>query len=70
MSSDLKKAATDSVESWLSELLVIYSNDEAADWLTTPHGQLDGLTPFGAIRSGNEADVARIVQQLTSGAHV
>lgn len=56
--------------SWLSELLSIYDNDAAISWLTYPNEQLDGFTPLGAIRSGSEADVARIVQQLTSGVHV
>lgn len=56
--------------SWLCELLSIYDNESAVKWLSSPHDLLDGFTPLGAIRTGSEDEVAKIAQQLASGAYL
>ncbi len=53
---------------WLGELLTIYDDASAAKWLTSPHEMLAGKTAFQAIRDGEGEKVARIINQLTSGA--
>lgn len=55
---------------WLQELLELYDNEGAAEWLKSPHTMLNGKTPFDAIRDGQEHEVSDIVHRLASGAYV
>lgn len=55
---------------WLKDLLELYEDGDAWRWLIAPHKLLADSSPFEAIRDGREADVARIVAQLASGAHI
>lgn len=55
---------------WVIDLLSLYDNESAAKWLASPHELLGGISAFEAIRYGREDEVAKIVQQLTSGAHL
>ena len=38
-----------------------FSDDEAMEWMLTPHDQLDGA-PIAALRAGRKAEVRRIAQ--------
>jgi uncharacterized protein (DUF2384 family) len=59
---------------WLQDLLKLYEGNDrlAALWLTAPHFQLQGSSPLATIfidGAKGEETVAKIIDQLTSGAY-
>lgn len=55
---------------WLHDLLSIYDNEGAVKWLAAPCPLLDGFSALWCVRNGREAEVAKIVDQLISGAYL
>ena len=51
-------------------LLDYYTPSEADEWMSSPHPQLEGITPNSAIEGGNVASVLQILDRLDADAYL
>jgi uncharacterized protein (DUF2384 family) len=54
----------------VDRLAEYYTLEKIAEWLNSPHPQLDGETPTGVIAAGRKADVLAIIGRLDSDAYL
>lgn len=54
----------------LEALRDFYTIGEAKQWMKAPHPLLDGVAPVDAVLAGRGDEVAALIDQLRSGAHV
>ena len=47
-----------------------YTDEELAQWLTSPQPLLDGLTPIQLLRGGRKGDLLNVVRGLDEGAYL
>lgn len=52
---------------WLPTLLEHYENDEAAEWLNTPHEMLDGRIPLDLVRDGDQGPLVDLMEAMSRG---
>jgi len=53
-----------------NRLLKFYTLEEAFKWLHSPHPQLDGRTPVGAMADDREDEVTAIIDRLEADAYL
>lgn len=55
------------LHNWLPTLLEHYENDEAAEWLCTPHEMLDGRIPLDLVRDGDQGPLVDLMEAMSRG---